>query len=64
MKKRTHNLLEKAHSLVVSVTGTDVSKTHKQGVMKDVRAIYKKIKDSDPDIYRILNDDDNHKTTS
>jgi len=63
MKKRTSNLLEKAHSLVVSVTGTDVSKTKRQEVMKDVRAIYRKIKDIEPKIYQILNDDDNHKTT-
>lgn len=64
MKKRTSNLLEKAHSLVISVTGTDISKTKRQEVMKDVRAIYRKIKDIDPKIYQILNDDDNHKTTS
>jgi hypothetical protein len=63
MKKRTSNLLEKAHSLVVSVTGTDISKTKRQEVMKDVRAIYRKIKDIDPKIYEVLNDDDNHKTT-
>jgi hypothetical protein len=63
MKKRTSNLLEKAHSLVISVTGTDISKTKRQEVMKDVRAIYRKIKDIDPKIYQILNDDDNHKTT-
>jgi hypothetical protein len=63
MKKRTSNLLEKAHSLVVSVTGTDISKTKRQEVMKDVRSIYRKIKDIDPKIYQILNDDDNHKTT-
>jgi hypothetical protein len=31
--------------------------------MKDVRAIYRKIKEIEPDIYKILNDDDNHKTT-
>jgi hypothetical protein len=63
MKKRTSNLLEKAHSLVISVTGTDISKTKRQEVMKDVRTIYRKIKDIDPKIYQILNDDDNHKTT-
>jgi hypothetical protein len=63
MKKRTSNLLEKAHSLVISVTGTDISKTKRQEVMKDVRSIYRKIKDIDPKIYQILNDDDNHKTT-
>ena len=63
MKKRTSNLLEKAHSLVISVTGTDISKTKRQDVMKDVRAIYRKIKDIDPKIYEVLNDDDNHKTT-
>ena len=64
MKKRTSNLLEKAHSLVISVTGTDVSKTRRQEVMKDVRAIYRKIKEIEPKIYAILNDDDNHKTTN
>ena len=63
MKKRTSNLLEKAHSLVVSVTGTDISKTKRQDVMKDVRAIYRKIKEIEPKIYDTLNNDDNHKTT-
>ena len=64
MKKRTSKLLQKAHSKVVSVTGTDVTKTHRAEVMKEVRAIYRKIKDVEPEIYRILNDDDNHKTTN
>lgn len=61
MKKRTHKLLAKAHSLVVSVTGTDISKSKREEVMREVRAIYKKIKETDIEIYKILNDDDNHK---
>tara|TARA_R110002167_G_scaffold366154_1_gene593281 strand:- start:7640 stop:7831 length:192 start_codon:yes stop_codon:yes gene_type:complete len=61
MKKKTHKLLEQAHSLVVSVTGTDITKNAREEVMKDVRAIYKKIKETDLEIYKILNDDDNHK---
>jgi len=63
MKKTTSKLLEKAQSLVTSVTGIDVPKTTRQEVMKEVRAIYRKIKDIEPEIYKILNDDDNHKTT-
>jgi hypothetical protein len=31
--------------------------------MKDVRAIYRKIKDIEPKVYEIINYDDNHKTT-
>mgnify|MGYP003628122698 CR=1 FL=1 len=64
MKKRTHKLLEQAQSLVTSVTGTDIPKTTKGEVMKEVRAIYRKIKEIDEPIYKILNDDDNHKTIS
>ncbi len=63
MKKTTSKLLEKAQSLVTTVTGTDIPKTTRQEVMKDVRAIYRKIKEIEPDIYKILNDDDNHKNT-
>ncbi len=62
MKKTTSKLLAKAQSLVTSVTGVDIAKTKRQEVMKDVRAIYRKIKEIEPDIYKILNDDDNHKT--
>ena len=64
MKKTTSKLLAKAQSLVTSVTGVDIAKTKRQEVMKDVRAIYRKIKEIEPDIYKILNDDDNHKTIS
>ncbi len=63
MKKKTHKLMEKAHSLVISVTGTDVTKTEKQEVMKEVRALYKQIKDVDFDIWKLIDIDDNHKTT-
>ena len=61
MKKKTDKLLAKAHSLVTSVTGKDITKSAREEVMKDVRAIYKKIKETDLEIYKILNDDDNHK---
>ncbi len=61
MKKKTSNLLQKAHSKIVSVTGTDVTKSHRAEVMKEVRAIYRKIKDVEPEVYKILNEDDNHK---
>lgn len=63
MKKKTHKLMEKAHSLVISVTGTDVTKTEKQEVMKEVRALYKQIKVIDFDIWKLIDIDDNHKTT-
>ena len=62
MKKKTSDLLEKAQSLVTTVTGTDITKTQRAEVMKQVRSIYRKIKDIEPDIYKVLNDDDNHKT--
>jgi hypothetical protein len=55
--------MEKTHSLVISVTGTDVTKTEKQEVMKEVRALYKQIKDIDFDIWKLIDIDDNHKTT-
>jgi hypothetical protein len=63
MKKKTHKLMEKAHSLVISVTGTDVTKTEKQEVMKEVRALYRQIKEVDFDIWKLIDIDDNHKTT-
>ena len=48
MKKKTSKLLAKAQSLVTSVTGVDVPKTTRQEVMKDVRAIYRRIKEIEP----------------
>ena len=63
MKKKTSNLLAQAQSLVTSVTGTDIPKSARGEVMKQVRAIYRQIKDIDEPIYKVLNDDDNHKTT-
>jgi len=63
MKKKTSKLLEQAQSLVTTVTGTDITKTQRADVMKQVRSIYRQIKEIDPTIHKILNDDDNHKTT-
>ena len=63
MKKKTHKLLEKAHSLVISVTGKDVTKSHRQEVMKEVRNIYKQIKEIDFEVWKMIDNDDNHKTT-
>ncbi len=63
MKKKTSNLLQKAHSKIVSVTGTDVTKSHRAEVMKEVRAIYRKIKDVEQEVDKILNEDENHKKT-
>lgn len=62
MKKTTHKLLRDAHSIIIDATGTDVSKTYRSDAYKKVRALYKKIKDVDPHIYKIINMDDNHKT--
>jgi len=62
MKKKTHKLLEKAQSEVTSVTGTDITKTQRAETMKRVRAIYRQIKEIEPTVYKILNDDDNHKS--
>ena len=64
MKKKTSKLLEQAQSLVTTVTGTDITKTQRAEVMKQVRSIYRQIKEIDPIIHKILNDDDNHKTTN
>ena len=48
MEKKTSILLEQAQSLVTTVTGTDITKTQRAEVMKQVRSIYRQI---------------NHKTT-
>lgn len=64
MKKKTHKLMEKAHSLVISVTGTDVTKTERQEVMKEVRNIYKQIKEIDIEVWKLIDIDDNHKTVN
>jgi len=64
MKKKTSKLLEQAQSLVTTVTGTDITKTQRAEVMKQVRSIYRQIKEIEPAIYKVLNDDDNHKTTN
>lgn len=62
MKNKTHKLLEDAHSIVINATGIDITKKEKSDAYKKVRAIYKQIKDIDPQIFKILNEDDNHKS--
>ena len=62
MKNKTSKLLKTAHSIVTSVTGIDVPKTHKQKAMQKVSAIYSKIKEIETNIYKVLNAVDNHKT--
>ena len=62
MKKETSDLLEQAHLTITNARGTDVPKYKLQEAYKKVRIIYKQIKQIDPAIYDILNDDDNHKT--
>lgn len=62
MKKETHKLLEQAHHLVIKVTGIDISKTERNEVMKEVRSIYKQIKEIDIDVWKLIDIDDNHKT--
>ena len=64
MKKKTSELLEKAHLTITSARGTDVPKYKLQEAYKKVRAIYRQIKTIEPDIYAVLNDDDNHKTNA
>jgi hypothetical protein len=54
MKKKTHKLLEKAHMIINSATGTDVSKTSRENAKREARKIYKKIKEIDPKIYNVL----------
>ncbi len=63
MKKTTHKLLAQAHSIIVNSTGTDIPKSQKAEAYKKARGIYRKIKEIDLDIWKILNNDDNHKTT-
>jgi len=64
MKKTTSKLLKQAHSIVTSATGMDVPKYKLDEAYKQVRAIYRKIKEIEPEIFKILNEDDNHKTTT
>lgn len=64
MKEETHKLLEQAHHLVIKVTGTDISKSERNEVMKEVRLIYKKIKEIDIDVWKLIDLDDNHKTVN
>lgn len=54
MKKTTHKLLKKAHSIINSATGTDVSKTTLENAKREARKIYKKIKEIDPRVYDII----------
>ena len=62
MKKETSDLLEKAHFTITNARGTDVPKYQLDEAYKKVRAIYRQIKEIEPDIYEVLNSDDNHKT--
>ena len=54
MKKTTHKLLKKAHLIINSATGTDVSKTTLENAKREARKIYKKIKEIDPRVYDII----------
>tara|TARA_R110002020_G_scaffold71049_2_gene183965 strand:- start:3 stop:200 length:198 start_codon:yes stop_codon:yes gene_type:complete len=62
MKKETSDLLEKAHLTITNARGLDVPKYQLDEAYKKVRAIYRQIKEIEPDIYDVLNSDDNHKT--
>ena len=62
MKKETSDLLEQAHLTITNARGTDVPKYKLDEAYKKVRAIYRQIKDLEPNIYDVLNADDNHKT--
>ena len=62
MKKRTSDLLEQAHLTITDARGLDVPKYQLDEAYKKVRAIYRQIKEIEPDIYEVLNSDDNHKT--
>ena len=62
MKKRTSDLLEIAHLTITNARGLDVPKYQLDEAYKKVRAIYRQIKEIEPDIYEVLNSDDNHKT--
>ena len=64
MKEETHKLLEQAHHLVIKVTGIDISKKERQEVLKEVRLIYKQSKESDLDVWKLIDIDDNHKTVN
>ena len=64
MKKETSNLLKEAHLTITNARGIDVPKYRLQEAYKKVRAIYRQIKDIEPAIYEVLNDDDNHKTNT
>tara|TARA_R110000824_G_scaffold67836_4_gene175608 strand:+ start:430 stop:615 length:186 start_codon:yes stop_codon:yes gene_type:complete len=54
MKKKTSNLLRKAHLIINGATGTDVSKTTRDHAKREARKLYRKIKDLDPSVYNIL----------
>jgi hypothetical protein len=62
MKKKTSDLLEQAHLTITNARGLDVPKYQLDEAYKKVRAIYRQIKEIEPDIYEVLNSDDNHKT--
>ena len=62
MKKKTSDLLEQAHLTITNARGLDVPKYKLDEAYKKVRAIYRQIKEIEPDIYDVLNSDDNHKT--
>ena len=62
MKKKTSDLLEQAHLTITNARGLDVPKYQLDEAYKKVRAIYRQIKEIEPDIYDVLNSDDNHKT--
>jgi len=54
MKKKTSNLLKKAHLIINAATGTDVSKTTIENARREARKLYRKIKEIDPEVYEII----------
>lgn len=62
MKKKTSDLLEQAHLTITNARGIDVPKYKLDEAYKKVRAIYRQIKEIEPEIYDVINTDDNHKT--
>ncbi len=51
MKKKTHQILEKAHKLINESTGKDIPKYKKEEAEKNAKKLLIKLKEYDPPIY-------------
>ena len=59
MKKRTHELLKKAHLIINNATGIDIPKSVLEKAKIEARKVLRQIKEVEPLVYDRIKEDDN-----